>query len=179
MYYIAKDNDDEELRHYGVIGMRWGVRHKKKYKTAKIKAKQSRNKSLSKTVDRSERKRIKKKYKKALEDARVEVAQRYSSKTNKDVVEQIVRQSTGKTIAKELIFGNYGSVVYQDIKHRTNDRVAATGASVAFGILNRATSNMYPVVRTISDEVAGRRADKLDKVNSKYKAAKRQAKQLN
>ena len=114
--YIYTNNsliNTAELRHYGVIGMKWGVKRARRLEAASARAKK---RGMTTRADKLAVKA--KKQKAATERVRKEAAEIYGRKA----VDRAANQSDAKNYVKTLLLGGYGSMKY-------NQYVSAKGTS--------------------------------------------------
>lgn len=125
MYYKFTSDDGSEayLAHYGVLGMRWGVRHDKQYKSEKAAIKSSGKDKASQKA--------------ALNEAKVKAANRLYSTNSEEANRRIQTRSTAKTIGATALLGSYGMLHY--------DRAVAEhgkkGQAVARGLMASYVNN--------------------------------------
>lgn len=113
--YYAVVREGDSLQHYGVLGMRWGIRHDRRVRAAKAMYKTNRkaikrDKSLSKD---QKRKKIAASREQWMKE-RVASANRLYSKHDKATNERIARMSSRKTFAQASLLGSYGALKYND-----------------------------------------------------------------
>lgn len=143
--YILTDSD--ELRHYGVIGMKWGIRRAKKKGTT-YQYKSHSTKKYERKADKAWKKAMKyddmestttgKKQGKAAEKY-VKAMNKYDKMTRRakrsaefdaKMQKMAKNESTGKTVAKTLLVGTLGNTTYTRLKSAGVSKGAARVATV-------------------------------------------------
>lgn len=114
-----------ELKHYGVVGMRWGVRRSSEFKSAKVA---SRGKS---GVER----------KKLLDDAREKALIRQQPFLTAGGSKRIAGLSLGRNIAQQLFVGNFGATIYNEMRAGGASRGRAWVVGVMASIGNATLAN--------------------------------------
>ena len=107
---------DDFLAHYGVIGMKWGMRRQAKLSQKIDKAKSEGN---SKKVDKLKKRK-----------AFVDNVQNLNA--TKATQKRVAQLSTGKAIAQSLLLGGYGSKVYNSARAK---RSASRGSAAVEAVL--------------------------------------------
>lgn len=126
-YAVERTVSSDTLEHFGVLGMRWGVRHDRRVRMAKARFK----------TDRSAASR--EQWMKERENA----ANRLYSLNGKEMNRKIARQSSKKTVAKAALLGSTGSAIYDKMRSRGHGRVVSGVVGAAGNALNGIPSYAY------------------------------------
>lgn len=137
-YAVERTGSSDTLEHFGVLGMRWGVRHDRRVKMAKARFKTdrkaiNRDKSLSKTQKTRKIAASREQWMKERERA----ANRLYSLNSKAANRKIARESTGKTLAKVALMGSAGAAQYNRSRAKGGSRVGSAAKGVAKYNLDR------------------------------------------
>lgn len=167
-YIISSDgtfHSSDELRHYGVIGMKWGKRRAQKYADKAKYARESAREWEEISKYQTQRLRAKGKdakaakreeyYKQAAAKDRAD-AQKYAEKSKaitakheklagKETYKRVSKASGGKTVAQALIFGTYGAVKYNQARTRGASRGKAAVEGLLYQAGNAATSGILSI----------------------------------
>lgn len=127
-----------ELKHYGVAGMRWGVRRSSEFKSAKIAAK-----GKSKSVRR-----------KMLNDAREKALLKQQPGMSADTAKRIAELSLGRTVAQSMFVGNFGAVHYNKARAEGVSKGRAWAGGILRTIGNYAAGSIPNVVMDVNKWVS-------------------------
>lgn len=144
MWQYLNPTPPNELCHYGVLGMKWGVRRIRKLdskiKNEKDTGKQDikewkeigkyHNKNVDKDISRSRHianKNIKK-YNSKKKEIQKEIDERVTKKTQS----AINNLSTGKALTQSFLLGSYGALVYNSLKAKN----VSTGKAITQAVIN-------------------------------------------
>ena len=130
-WYFGIEEDYGALMHYGVLGMRWGVRKDRSYRGARRKAKAKFKRTGDKTA-----------YKNELAAAREKTLNRLYSKNSKKLNEKIANESMGKTLVKSYLMGSYGAAKYNKARAEGDGRLISAGKNWVKGTANRMALNI-------------------------------------
>lgn len=156
--------NDNELMHYGVLGMKWGVRKAaKRYPSVRTAKKQARkdNRDYSRAFDQYSRTWVGKNrrtaatnnvirtaeksaasdkaYKKAYKSAKNSASKKiYKEGYDKGAAGRVSKMSTGKAVVQAALLGSYGALKYNEYKAKG----VSTGKSVTKAILNNWANNV-------------------------------------
>ena len=153
--------DEQSLKHYGVLGMRWGMRKRAYYdssvRTART-AKESANRQYNRDFDKASRihlsnkkwnkdadkaaasgarlNKAEKAYKKAYKEARLKSVDHMTKLGyDKKTAERVAKLGAGKLMVQSLFMGSYGALKYNQFKTRgVKSSSAATRAILANGL---------------------------------------------
>lgn len=123
--------EQDELYHYGVLGMRWGVRRARKML--------QKSKTLRKKGQTDKAKALEERSKKKLA-----IHEKLSG--GKKVIDYVDKLSTGKVVAQSLLMDTYGALKYNQLRAKDNERGESIVAGLLYGAANRATGGLLSLV---------------------------------
>lgn len=183
-YIVTKDG---ELKHYGVVGMKWGIRRAARKATADVrKARRAASREANKAISKHNNTWFGKEKKAAAEKNMYDAVERYDkadkaykaaykkakAQATKDMyekkgydkatVERVAKMSAGKTVGQSILMGSYGALKYNEAKAKG----ASTGRAVVKGMfMNNVNFGTGGLVSTI-DGIDTRRTNKKKNANS-------------
>lgn len=128
MNYIIMPTDNNELMHYGVLGMKWGQRRARKYAEKAASASNKREAAA---------------YQAKANRIRTTHTRRAGGKAAYNYTK---KQSVGKTALKSMIMGTYGTLKYNEARSKGTDRGKAFVRGVLYGSVNKVTAGAMSVV---------------------------------
>lgn len=161
-YILASDGSfvsEDELYHYGVLGMKWG-----QHRVRKNEEKAKRSRESAKEWDEMARYAKQRgqtskaeKYKRYASEDRAD-STKYANKAKqiqakheklaggKKAYNYTKKQSTGKALAKSYLFGTYGAMKYNEARSKGASRGKAAINGILYGAGNAATSGILSMV---------------------------------
>lgn len=140
-----KYNSAPELYHYGVLGMKWGVRRSQKQleKAAKYRKK----------GDKETANKLKEKANKSLT--------KHKNRVGDKAFDRISNTSTGKLFAESLLMGSgYGALKYNQARAKGDSRAKAFVKTVLYSNANFLTSGVLSVAEPRIKEQRAKRKEK-------------------
>lgn len=149
---------NNELYHYGVLGMKWGV-HRAKKNVQKAKNRRDSAKEwdeIAKDAKSKGKTKQAAKYKKYAATDRA-VAKKYDAKSKaiiekherragKKTLDRVKAQSTGKLVAKSMLMGTYGTLKYEQARAKNASVGKAAVRGVLYSIGNNLTYGVGQIV---------------------------------
>lgn len=145
---ILWNYNDNYLAHYGVIGMKWGIRRaeKNKEKAARYKRYADDYDPKGYTVKLSDKERAKAKRKKDAALAKSKkyasrakaIEQKHKDRTSSKTYNRVKNTSTAKLLGESMVFGTYGALKYNQARAQGSSR----GKSILDGLLYGAADNL-------------------------------------
>ena len=150
---------EDELYHYGVLGMKWGQHRVRKNQE---KAKRSRESAkewdeMARYAEQRGKTNKAEKYKRYASEDRAD-STKYANKAQKiqakheklaggkEAYNYTKKQSIGKALAKSYLFGTYGAMKYNEARSKGVTRGRAAIAVILGGMGNEATSGILSIV---------------------------------
>lgn len=123
------DGKEFELRHYGVLGMKWGIRRARRKGAA-----QAYKDRLAKAKTHKEKRAAKEEYERAKNDKShdVAIANRLYSKQSKAVNRRVANMDMGKALVQSYLMGSYGALKYNEARA---NRYASRGQAAVEGLM--------------------------------------------
>lgn len=141
--------NDNYLAHYGVIGMKWGVRRAEKNKEKARMHKRfaddyNPRKSLTKLSDREKARMSKNRAKelakaKKYETRAKKIEQKHKDRTNVKTYNRVKNTSTAKLLGESMVLGTYGALKYNQARASGMKRGMSVVTGLLAGTLDMAT----------------------------------------
>lgn len=123
------DHTLHSLMHYGVLGMRWGVRRARNNlaKARKLKTTGQKEKGI------------------ALETKAKRSLSKHTRRSGRGTVEYTQNESLGKTVVKTMLMGTYGVLRYNEARAKGAERGGALINAILYQIGNQATGGLMSI----------------------------------
>lgn len=142
-WYVGSNDDPNALAHYGVLGMRWGVRKSRGYATARKAAKHRKKVALQKAGKNKElRKQAKATYKNTLVNERTKALNKLYPKNSKALNKKIASDSMAKSLTKSYLMGSYGAAKYDRDRTEGRGRFVSGITGKAYDVANKYLLNI-------------------------------------
>lgn len=134
-YAVVRSDSEDTLEHFGVLGMRWGIRHDRRVKAAKALYKTRRREiKKDRSLDKATKQRRITASREQWMRERENAANRLYSYNGKEMNRKIARQSSKKTLAKAYLLGSSGAAAYDKMRSKGHGRMssALVGAGASY-----------------------------------------------
>lgn len=136
----------EELKHYGVLGMRWGVRRNKDNIWTRVSSRTARG--LQRRIDDDDRREARgeaRKYDKARLKKDLEKRRAFDAKVQK----RVTSMGRGKTFAQTFLMGSRGALRYNQLRTKNYGRaVSFVGAVIGSRLWDNPVTSVIRGVAT-------------------------------
>lgn len=141
--------DNSYLMHYGVLGMKWGVRRARKNKEKAQKAKVSANEWDE--IAKNAKARGKTKAQK--------IEQKHKDRADTKTYNRVKNTRTAKLVGESLVLGTYGALKYNQARVNGSSRGLSILNGLLYGTGNSLTGGLASIVepRMTADERRNRR----------------------
>ena len=166
---------ENELKHYGILGMKWGV-YRRASKTAAVSSakkeakladrefrKATNNNKSQDKIDAAKNKAnaANQKYKDAYAKAKAnEEKNLYKKGYDKEAAARMAKMSASEAIAQSFLLGSYGSLKYNEAKSRGDSTGMARAKSLVKGTLNNLTFGTAGTAQRLARKHTAKVADK-------------------
>ena len=127
---------DNQLMHYGVLGMKWGVHRSRKYANRASKAK------AKGTTEKFEK----------YDNKSKAIRSKHERLAGKSTLKRADTLSTGKAIVQSMAFGTYGALKYNQIRSKGVNRGKAAVNALLHQTGNLATGGWMSVIEPRLDK---------------------------
>ena len=137
-----------ELKHFGILGMKWGT-HRATVRSGSVKkAKQVQKAEIKKASgDKKQIAKANKKYQDVYNEQKKKVeAQLYKKGYDKETVKRVSKMSTGEAVAQTLILGSYGALKYNQSMAKKKSFAESAAKGVVAAYLNMNTFGLVSAI---------------------------------
>lgn len=135
--------NENELMHYGVLGMKWGVHRSrthakmaKKLHSMATKEKKNGNKEKANTIERISK----------MHNQRSEQLIKKHKDLAGEAFDRVKNQRLGKTVAQSIMFGTYGALKYNQAMAKDNGKAKSVVNGLLYGTLNNMTGGLASII---------------------------------
>lgn len=125
--YKAAIRFDDGLRHYGVIGMKWGIRRNKDTIFSRTSSRMTRG--LEHRI-RKDEERVANGKQAKYDTQAMKRDLEWSKRQDEKTKNYVSKLSTGKTIAQSFLMGSGGALAYNKMRMEGNGRLVSAGAAM-------------------------------------------------